>query len=90
MDEARKKRLVVSGTITGVLLIVILVFVMVFQLVSIGVEKKRSAELDSTIAELEVLNKDIEQGIKDHSERWWIEQRARELGYLYKNDHKLN
>ena len=90
MDEERKKRLVVSGTVTGVLLIVILVFIMVFQLVSIGVEKKRTADLDAAITELEQLNEDIEQGIKDHSERWWIEQRARELGYLYKNDHKLN
>ncbi|MBE5756668.1 MAG: hypothetical protein E7342_02595 [Clostridiales bacterium] len=90
MDEAKKKRLIVSGTITAVLLIVILLSIMVYGLVSIGVENKRHSELIEREAELKELNKEFENTIEERSKRWWIEQRARELGYFYNNDQKLN
>lgn len=52
-------------------------------------ENAKKKELDAAIAHYEQL---IEKGgdlIEIRQTRWWIEQRARELGYRYEDDVDL-
>ena len=90
MEEGRLKRLIVAGTVTAVLLVIILISVMIYQLISISVMKKEEALLDQKIKDYEQLIEDTSVDIDTRSEKWWIEQRARELGYLYGTDHDLS
>mgnify|MGYP000070976124 CR=1 FL=1 len=89
MNENKFKRLVAAATATGVILLVVLISVMIFQLIAINMENAKKKELDAAIAHYEQL---IEKGgdlIEIRQTRWWIEQRARELGYRYEDDVDL-
>ncbi len=90
MNENKFKRLVAAATATGVILLVLLISVLIFQLISISIENAKWKELNAAIAKYEQL---IEEGgdlIEIRQTRWWIEQRARELGYRYEDDVELN
>lgn len=89
MTENDFKKLVVSITVGAVLLLVILLSVMVYQLVSIGKLKSEEAELKAKIQEYQVMIDDTEDTIEARSMRWWIERRAREIGYVYEGDVPL-
>ena len=89
MDESKKKRLIVSATVGAVLLLIMLLFIMVYQLVSMAVLKNKQRELDASIAEYEQLIEDGEKTLEARSKRWWIERRARELGYIFDGDELL-
>lgn len=86
MTESRFKKLVISATIGAVLLLVILLSVLVYQLVSIKAYKDKEAELNLAIAEYKQIIAQGEDTIEARSKRWWIERRARELGYIYLDD----
>lgn len=83
MNEAKVKRLIIAGTVGAVLLLVILLSVMVYQIIAVKVKEKNINELEIQIAEYERLIELGEDTLEVRSKRWWIERRARELGYVY-------
>ena len=83
MSEEKTKNVLIGATIGAVLFLVILIFVMVYQLISIKVYGDKKAELDKEIAILEKYKEDAENELEAHSQRVWIEIRARELGLKY-------
>lgn len=89
MTEKKAKNLIVAGTIGAILLIVILLSVMLFQLISISVEKKELAELEEQISIYKELVANGEDTVEARTSRWWIIERARELGYVFDGDKLL-
>lgn len=86
MNEEKKRR-VVSAVVSGVvMLLFVLTAIVVYQLVGIFVRKNRIEQLDAEIARLEQQIQDTDSEIEEWSQRWKIEQRARELGLIYEND----
>ena len=86
MGEEKKRR-VVSATVSGaIMLLFILVTIIVYQFVGISQRKNRIDALDAEIATLQQEIKDTENSIEEWSQRWKIEQRARELGLIYEED----
>jgi hypothetical protein len=63
---------------------------MIYQLFSIRALKRQEAELESKIAEYELLIDNAEDTLEARQMRWWIERRARELGYVYVGDVTLD
>lgn len=90
MKENEFKKLVLSLTVGAVLLLVLLLFIMIYQLFSIRALKRQEAELESKIAEYELLIDNAEDTLEARQMRWWIERRARELGYVYVGDVTLD
>lgn len=90
MSESDFKKLVISLTVGAVMLLVILLSVMIYQLISISKLKAEEAELEAKITEYQVLIEDTEDTIEARSMRWWIERRAREIGYIYDGDVPLD
>ena len=89
MTESKAKRLIVAFTVGAVVLIVTLLSVLIFQLISIGVKKNRERELDNAIMSYKQMIIDEENNLKAYSSKWFIEMRARELGYVYELDYEL-
>ena len=87
MTEKKLKRLVSAGTAIAVVLLFVLITVLIYQLVAMGTKKKEAERLQIEIAELQ---KEIDEG-KDEIDlwlkKWKIEERARQKGYIYKNDN---
>ncbi len=86
MSGEKQKRLIIATTVGAVLLLVVLLCVMIFQIISLAVNNGKKSELKENIARLEQLIESADQSIEVRSERWWIEQRLRELGYVYPGD----
>lgn len=89
MTESKAKRLIVAVTAGAVLLLAVLVCVLIYQLISIGVERANAAELEKEIAYYEALIEEKGETLEARRQRWWIERRARELGYTYDGDLEL-
>ncbi len=89
MEKSKAERLIAAITVGAVLLIIILVSVWVYQLISINVKNRQVAELEAKIQEYNALIESGEDVYEARSMRWWIEQRARELGYVLKSDVPL-
>ena len=83
MDQSKFRKIVIASTVTAVILLVTLLSVMVYQLVSIFTYKNAIAELEREIAAYEQMIDETGDTIETRSKRWWIEWRARELGYIY-------
>lgn len=83
MTETKFRRLVIAATVTAVLLLVVLLSIMVYQLVTIFTYKNAIAELEKEITVYEQMIEETGDTIETRSKRWWIERRARELGYIY-------
>lgn len=90
MEDSKFKKLVVAGTVGAVLLAVILLIVMIYQMISIGLKKAQLDEYNAAIAEYERLIQEGEDTLEARSTKAWIARRARELGYVYKDDVKLD
>lgn len=90
MEKSKAERLIVAITAGAVLLITILVSILVYQLISINLKNKQVAELEAKIAEYNQLIDNGEDVKEARSMRWWIEQRARELGYVLRTDVPLD
>ncbi len=86
MSEEKQKRLIIATTVGAVLLLVVLLAIMIFQLISLGVNRNKAREIDENIARLEQLIASADESIEARNEKWWIEQRLRELGYTYPGD----
>ena len=86
MQEEKFKRVVVASVVTAVLLFIILLATMIFQMSSIAHHKQMINELDAKIAEYNQMIEETGDTIQTRSMRWWIERRARELGYHYEDD----
>ena len=86
MTENKKKNLIVASTAVAIIVFFALVLILAYQTVAIIVKNNRKAELESEIArltqEIENANDDVELW----QEKWKIEERARQLGYVGKND----
>ncbi len=86
MTEKKLKRLVSAGTAIAVVLLFVLITVLIYQLVAMGTKQREAERLQAEIAELQ---KEIDEG-KDEIDlwlkKWKIEERARQKGYIYKND----
>ena len=86
MNESKAKRLIIATTVGAVLLVVILLAVLIYQMIAIGVENRRIADLNAKIAECDRL---IEEGVdvkNARSQRDWIIYEARKLGYIFEGD----
>ena len=90
MEESKFKKLVVAGTVGAVLLAVILLFIMIYQMIAIGLKKNQLDEYNEAIAQYEQLIQKGEDTLEARSTKAWIARRARELGYIYKDDVKLD
>ena len=86
MQEEKFKRIVVASVVTAVLLFIILVSTMIFQMLAISTHKQKIKELDTKITEYNQMIQETGDTIETRSMRWWIERRARELGYHYQDD----
>ncbi|MBQ6728054.1 MAG: hypothetical protein IJQ87_03840 [Clostridia bacterium] len=84
-DELFKKR-VIAFTVGAVVLLAVLLILMCYQLIKIGVENSRKTEYITAIAELEAIKNDNSKTIEIMQKKWWIVQRARDLGYEYPDD----
>ena len=86
MNENKKQRLVSAATATSIILLFFLVLILVYQFVSIGGKNKAKNDLK---AERDRLIQQIEEGeedIKLWQTKWKIEERARQLDYVYSKD----
>lgn len=84
--DAKFKRTVVALTVGAVVLLCVLVILMCYQMIKIGVENRRKAELTAEIA---ALTEEYEKGEGELAFRrtnLYIERIARELGYHYADD----
>lgn len=90
MEESKLKRIVGASVVTAVILVVLLLAVMIYQLLAINTHQKKIRELETAIATYEQMNEDARNSIEGRSSKWWIIQRARELGYKFADDSILN
>ena len=68
----------------------VLVFVLAYQLIVIGVKTKQKNELIAEKTRLEQELADAEADVKLWQKEWKIEERARQLDYVYKKDKEKN
>ena len=86
MTENRKQKLVQAGTATAVVVFFFLIIILVYQFVSIGLKTKAKNDL---IAERDRLIQEIDEGkegVKLWQTKWKIEERARQLDYVYSKE----
>ncbi len=86
MTEEKKQKLITAGTSTSVILLFVLILILAYQLVSIGVKSKRRNELIAEKTRLEQELADAKEDVELWQKEWKIEERARQLDYVYKND----
>ena len=83
MDEQRLRKIIAVSVSTAIILLVTLLFVMIFQMVLLRKGQKNVERLNAEIAALEEQKKDMEDRIELWQTDWKIDERARELGYVY-------
>lgn len=86
MNEEKKRRVVSAAVSGGIMLLFVLVVIVVYQIVGIYVRKNRIDTLNSEIARLNQEIENTESSIEEWLQRWKIEQRARELGWIYEDE----
>ncbi len=90
MIETKQRNMIIAGTVGAVLLLVILLSILVYQLITIGVKNKKVKALEAETARYEELLKQGEDSLDCYTAKWYIEGKARELGYLYPDEINLN
>ena len=88
--ESKRKRIIVAITVGAVVLLFSLVAFMSYQLICINKKRSEIAQLQMDIAALEQTIEKGEQTLETRRQRWYIERRARELGYAYADDIVLD
>ena len=88
MSEEKKRRVLSAVVSGGIMLLFILITILVYQIVGIYSRKNRINALDAEITQLYAQIETTEDSIEEWSQRWKIEQRARELGLIYENDEE--
>ena len=86
MTENKKKNLIVASTAIAIIVFFALVIILAYQTVAIIVKNNRKAELESEIARLTQEIENAEDDVELWQEKWKIEERARQLGYVGKKD----
>ena len=86
MTEEKKKNLVAAATAMSVITLFLLIVVLVYQLVAMTVKKNEKENLINEIARLEKQIEDGEENVDLWQQKWKIEERARQLDYVYKKD----
>ncbi|MBQ2908955.1 MAG: septum formation initiator family protein [Clostridia bacterium] len=86
MPASKMKNIIVASVVTGILLLFILLSVMVFQMISIKNERRKIDALEAQIAVLEQEIAQTEDQIVHWTGDFKIEERARELGWIYETD----
>ena len=88
MTEEKKQRLVAAATAMSVIVLFVLIVVLAYQLIAIGVRKKQKEALIAEKTRLEQEIADAEEGVELWQTEWKIEERARQLDYVYKKDNE--
>ncbi len=86
MTPDKKRNLIAATTASMVLLLFILVGVWLFQLVNINSKKAKIEDLKKQIAELTEEQNQLTDDIDLWVSQWKIEERARELKYVFPDD----
>ena len=86
MPASKMKNIIVASVVTGILLLFILLSVMVFQMISIKNEQRKINALEAQIVELQAQIDQTEDKIVHWTGQFKIEERARELGWIYETD----
>ena len=90
MTEEKKQRLISAGTALSVIMLFVLIVVLAYQVISIGVKKKQRNALIAEKTRLEQEIADAKDGVELWQQEWKIEERARQLDYVYKKDKEKN
>ena len=86
MTEEKRKRLVGASTAMSVIMLFILVIVLAYQMITMSVKRNRRDELEAEIVRLTQEIENAEDDIELWQQKWKIEERARQLDYVYKKD----
>lgn len=86
MPAEKLKKLIVSSVVTAVLLLFILLSIMVYQMISIKTLQRRIDALEEQKEQLLVEKSETEDKIEIWLSEWKIDEKARELGWVYKQD----
>ena len=85
VDEGLKRK-IIAFTVGAVVFLFMLIVLMCYQMVCIGVNSRKKAELTEKIAELDKQHEHGEGEIAFRRSSLYIERIARELGYHYADD----
>ncbi|MBO7369219.1 MAG: septum formation initiator family protein [Clostridia bacterium] len=83
MEEQKLRKIIAVSVSAAVILLVVLISVMVYQMVMLRAGQKNVEALNAEIAMLEDQKEDLERRIDVWQTDWKIDERARELGWLY-------
>lgn len=83
MEEQKLRKILAVSIPTAVILLVTLVAIMVYQMIMLRNGQKNVERLNAEIAALEEKKKDYLDQIDVWQTDWKIDERARELGWLY-------
>ncbi len=86
MPAEKLKKLIVSSVVTAVLLLFILLSIMVYQMIALRNVQTKIDGLNQQIAALEAEKAETEDEIELWLSDWKIEERQRELGWVYEKD----
>lgn len=86
MTESKFKKVVVASIVGAIMLIVVLVSVILYQVITMSQYVREKNALLDEITKLERLIDENADEALIRQTKEWIEDRARELGYKYKDD----
>ena len=83
MEEQKLRKIVAAAVSSALILLAVLLSVMIYQMILLGNGQKKIDELNAEITELQEEKKDMQNRIEIWQTDWKIDERARELGYLF-------
>ena len=83
MEEQKLRKIVAAAVSSALILLAVLLSVMIYQMILLGNGQKKIDELNAEIADLQEEKKDMQNRIEIWQTDWKIDERARELGYLF-------
>lgn len=83
MDEQKLRKIVAAVVSTAIILLVVLLSVMIYQMILLGNAEQKVNALNAEIQSLESEKEDVQNRIDLWQTDWKIDERARELGWLY-------
>lgn len=86
MDRQKLKKILAASVSTAILFLAILLFIMVYQMLVIKNKERELASIKAEIAALQEENKSLEDDIDKWQSSWKIEEKARELKWVYPDD----
>ena len=85
MEEQKLKKIIAVSVSAAVILLVVLIAVMIYQMVMLENGRRKVEELNAEKVMLEEQREDLVNLIDIWQTDWKIDERARELGWLYEN-----